>query len=60
MPVPESSGSINSTEAPFVMSLSASVTNVESLPCAFWTIMSDAGSPAAAAAFLRSGASNST
>ena len=58
--MPESSGSISSTVAPFVMSLWASVTNVESLPSAFWTMMSELDRPAAAAAFLRSGASNST
>src|SRR5579863_4594185 len=60
MPVPKSSGSISSTLAPFVTSLWASVTNVASLPCAFWTMMSEAGRPAAAAAFFRYGASNST
>src|ERR1019366_6513955 len=42
------------------MALWASVTNVPALPSAFWTVMSDAGSPAAAAACLIIGASNST
>ena len=42
------------------MALSASVTNVESLPRAFSTVMSELDIPAASAAFLMSGASNST
>ncbi len=47
-------------DAPLVMSLCASVRNVESDPPAFWMMMSDAGTPAASNAFFSIGWSNST
>ena len=47
-------------DAPLVMSVWASVRNVESDLWAFWMMMSDAGTPAASSAFFRSGWSNST
>src|SRR5512142_3484051 len=59
-PVPESSGQMISTPAPLVMSDCAMLTCVASLPSAFCTTRFDAGSPAAANAAFRYGASNST
>ena len=51
---------MRSTVAPLVMSVCASVSWVASLPRAFWTMMSELGSPAAVSAFVMSGWSNST
>src|ERR1700722_9314884 len=58
-PVPESSGQMISTVAPLVMSDCAMLTCVASLPSAFCTVRFDDGSPAAANAAFRYGASNS-
>src|ERR1700722_18296343 len=59
-PVPESSGQMISTVAPLAMADCAMLTCVASLPSAFCTVRSDDGSPAAANAAFRYGASNST
>src|SRR5215469_1526129 len=59
-PVPESSGQMISTVAPWLMADCAMLTWVASLPSAFCTVRSDDGSPAAANAAFRYGASNST
>jgi hypothetical protein len=56
-PVAESTGVIMSTLAPAVISDWASVTNVESLPCAFWTMTCFDERPASFSAFARYGAS---
>src|SRR5947209_13530739 len=57
-PVPESSGQMISTVAPLVIADCAMLTCVASLPSAFCTVKSAAGSPAAANAVFRYGASN--
>src|SRR5665213_947945 len=59
LPTPGSSGSTTRTVAPDVISDWASVSWVESLPWAFWMIVSELLSPAAANALVRYGASNS-
>ena len=53
MPTPASSGSTTSTVAPDEMSDWASVSCVESLPWAFWMMVSEVLSPAAANAWVR-------
>ncbi len=59
VPVPESRGSTTRTVAPDEMADWASVSWVASLPWAFWTLNSEALSPAVVKARVRSGASNS-
>src|SRR3984957_7529126 len=59
-PVPESSGQMISTVAPWAMADCAMLTWGASLPSAFCTVRSEDGSPAAANAAFRYGASNST
>src|ERR1700722_7918105 len=56
-PVPESSGQMISTVAPLAMADCAMLTCTASLPSAFCTLRSDDGSPAAANAAFRYGAS---
>ena len=59
-PVPESSGVMTSTVAPWAMADCAMLTWVASLPSAFCTVNSDDGSPAAANAAFRYGSSKSS
>src|SRR6266581_3960433 len=56
-PLPGSSGSISNTLAPALMSASAWVCIVETLPCALSILNWSALRPAASKAFLRNGAS---
>src|SRR3954452_24183211 len=59
-PVPESSGQMISTVAPLAMADCAMLTCVASLPRASWTVRFADGSPAAANAAFRAGASNAS